>query len=260
MSWLGIANNQTVSFDNLQDAVTTGYFYALASIPSSLEQITKVDASTYVSIDTAYAPYAAKTSNQLVVKSDLKPIFSYSGTFYYNLGVKFFWYGWDTDFNACSNYSTADSTLISWNGTLGIGTLVFIPNCSVDTSIDPYYVIFFSGVAYWVTLIDEYYDPTTGTCAYSITDIGTCPCEITVNLNVNNGGGGYITVTNQDTFVDYTITAADASGVGQVPAGSYVVTDYGLNVFCPPPLIISVSPMSFSGGCGSTVNIDIGCN
>jgi hypothetical protein len=80
MSWLGIANNQTVSFNNLQDAVTTGYFYALASIPSSLEQITKSDASTYVSIDTAYAPYAAKASNQLVVKSDLLAVFPCGAT------------------------------------------------------------------------------------------------------------------------------------------------------------------------------------
>ena len=71
MSWAGLATNQTVSFNNLQNAVTTGYFYALTTIPTSLEQITKSDASTYVSIDTAYAPYAAKSSNQLVVKSDL---------------------------------------------------------------------------------------------------------------------------------------------------------------------------------------------
>jgi hypothetical protein len=71
MSWAGIANNQTVSFNNLQDAVTTGVFTALTSIPSSSEQITKSDASTYVDIDTSYPPYAAKTSSQLVVKSDL---------------------------------------------------------------------------------------------------------------------------------------------------------------------------------------------
>jgi hypothetical protein len=82
MSWAGIANNQTVSFNNLQDAVTNGYFVALTTIPASQEQITKSDASTYVNIDTSYAPYAAKASNQLVVKSNLRPI-SYSYTIYY---------------------------------------------------------------------------------------------------------------------------------------------------------------------------------
>ena len=72
MSWAGIANNQCISFNNLQDAVTTGVFVLKAAIPVSLEQITKTDADTYVYINTAYGPYAAKASNQLVVKSDLQ--------------------------------------------------------------------------------------------------------------------------------------------------------------------------------------------
>ena len=73
MSWASIANNQCISFNNLQDAVTTSVFALKAAIPVSLEQITKTDADTYVYIDTAYGPYAAKASNQLVVKSDLQP-------------------------------------------------------------------------------------------------------------------------------------------------------------------------------------------
>jgi hypothetical protein len=260
MSWLGLANNQTISFNNLQDAVTTGYLYALTTIPSSLEQITKADASTYVSIDTAYSPYASKASNQLVIKSNIKPVFQYSGTLYYNIDFKFFWEGWDSSSNACSNYSSGSSATVNWNGTLGIGTLVFIPNCNLDLSSLPYYVIYYGGTAYWVTFLDEYYDPTTNTCAYSIVDIAVCTCEITVNLNITGGGGGYITVTNQDTFVSYTITAADASGVGYVPGGSfYDVTDFGLTVPCTSPLVATVSPTFFSGGCGDTVNIDIAC-
>ena len=259
MSWLGLANNQTVSFNNLQDAVTTGYFYALTTIPTGLEQITKSDANTYVSIDTSYSPYASKSSNQLVVKSNLKPIFQYSGTFYYNFDSKG-WFGWDTETDACNNYPTASSITINWNGTLGIGTVLFIPNCTLDLSTLPYYIVYYSGTAYWVTLLDEYYDPTTNTCAYSITDIAVCTCEITVNLNITGGGGGYITVTNQDTFASYTITAADATGVGTVPAGSfYDVTDFGLNVPCTSPLVATVSPTFFYGDCGSTVYIDIAC-
>lgn len=72
MSWAGLANNQTISFNNLQDAVTNSpNFIAKQAIPVSLEQITKTDANDYVFIDTAYSPYAAKASNQLVVKTDL---------------------------------------------------------------------------------------------------------------------------------------------------------------------------------------------
>ena len=73
MSWAGIASNQTISFNNLQDAVTTGVFALKNTIPSSTEQITKADADYYVYIDTAYGPYASKASNQLVVKSNLQP-------------------------------------------------------------------------------------------------------------------------------------------------------------------------------------------
>jgi hypothetical protein len=72
MSWAGIANNQCISFNNLQDAVTTGVFALKNSIPVSTEQITKADADYYVYIDTAYGPYASKASNQLVVKSNLQ--------------------------------------------------------------------------------------------------------------------------------------------------------------------------------------------
>jgi hypothetical protein len=71
MSWAGLANNQIVSFNNLQDAVTNGYFTALATIPVSNEEITKTDASTYVNCDPTYYLFAAKTSNQLIAKRDL---------------------------------------------------------------------------------------------------------------------------------------------------------------------------------------------
>lgn len=71
MSWAGIASNQGVSCNNLQDAVNTSVFVLKSAIPVSTKQITKAEADTYVQIDTTYAPYAAKVSYQLVVKSDL---------------------------------------------------------------------------------------------------------------------------------------------------------------------------------------------
>lgn len=82
MSWAGIANNQCVSFANLKDAVDTGVFISKTTQSTSLEQITKDDANNYVYIDTSYAPYAAKTSNQLVVKSDLRGGFILYGASY----------------------------------------------------------------------------------------------------------------------------------------------------------------------------------
>jgi len=72
MPWNDLANNQTISFNNLQNAVNNGIFSAKTSIPVSTEQITKNDANIYVNINTSFPPYAAKSSNQLVVKSDLQ--------------------------------------------------------------------------------------------------------------------------------------------------------------------------------------------
>jgi len=77
MSWAGISSNQCVSCNNLQDAVNNGVFVLKSTIPSSTKQITKSEANTYVYIDTSYAPYAAKASNQLVVKSNLVAITVY---------------------------------------------------------------------------------------------------------------------------------------------------------------------------------------
>lgn len=71
MAYSSVANNQTVSLDNLKDAVTSGIFLQLTTIPTGNKQVTKSEASTYVNCATYYAPFANKASNQLVVKSDL---------------------------------------------------------------------------------------------------------------------------------------------------------------------------------------------
>ena len=82
MGWDNLASNQTISFTNLADAVALGYFIQKAAIPDSNEQITKADADAKVYLDTSYSPFANKASNQLVVKSNLRPI-SYAYTIYY---------------------------------------------------------------------------------------------------------------------------------------------------------------------------------
>jgi hypothetical protein len=111
MSWSSIASNQCVSFENLQDAVTTGVFALKNTIPSGTpakyEQTTKADADFYVFIDTSYPSYAAKASNQLVVKENLQPPPSTSTTtttttasFY---TYRLYGFGYGSAFDACSN-------------------------------------------------------------------------------------------------------------------------------------------------------------
>jgi hypothetical protein len=71
MGWFDITSNQTVSFTNLKDGAEKGILLAKTTIPISNKQITKAEADTYIYLDTSYAPYAGKTSNQLVVKNNL---------------------------------------------------------------------------------------------------------------------------------------------------------------------------------------------
>lgn len=72
MSWSGLADNQCISFNNLQDAVNNGIFTAIASIPVSEQQITKAAATSDIIIPNPnYPPYANKTNNQLLVKADI---------------------------------------------------------------------------------------------------------------------------------------------------------------------------------------------
>jgi hypothetical protein len=107
MSWAGLASNQCISFNNLQNAVTTGVFTLKNTIPVSTEQITKSDADFYVFIDTAFGPYASKASNQLVVKSNLQPPPTTTTTTttasYYT--YRLYGFGYGDPFDACSNQS-----------------------------------------------------------------------------------------------------------------------------------------------------------
>jgi hypothetical protein len=84
-------------------------------------------------------------------------------------------------------------------------------------------------------------------------------CEITVNLNVSDGGGASLTYINDDTLVEYTVTAFDATGAMQVPAGSYTFVSYVKNVPCPSPLMPVVTPLNFTSGCNTSVQVQIGC-
>lgn len=72
MSWASIASNQAVTGNNLLNAVSLGIFVGKSTIPATNECITKVEADNYVFINTGKPSYAAKASNQLVVKNDLE--------------------------------------------------------------------------------------------------------------------------------------------------------------------------------------------
>jgi len=73
MSWKSISGNQTVSRANLQNAIDTGVFISRNGVPGTEtnRQITKANAQNYVYTWDLYPSFRDKTSNQLVVKSNL---------------------------------------------------------------------------------------------------------------------------------------------------------------------------------------------
>jgi hypothetical protein len=134
MSWAGIAANQGVSRNNLQDAVNTSVFTIKNTIPAGLKQITKTEAAFYVNIDQGYAPYAGKASNQLVVKSNLIACtalsYSYTLYYFYTDGPAFY-AGYTTSAAACAA-TTPSITLYSSSSTISVGAALYTDPCGYD--------------------------------------------------------------------------------------------------------------------------------
>jgi hypothetical protein len=78
MSWASLVANETVTFAEANNAIAVGAFVGLAGFSSTAECMTKSDASTYLNVDTSYAPFAALASNELVVKSNLRTVGYYT--------------------------------------------------------------------------------------------------------------------------------------------------------------------------------------
>jgi hypothetical protein len=166
MSWASIASNQCVSFNNLQDAVTTGVFTLKNAIPVSLEQITKADANYHVYINTSYGPYASKASNQLVVKSNLQAIT------YFILA-----YNISDPAEACTLYE-ASQYFASYGSVLQNGTIIYTDSGLTNPAPVGYYS---DGVNSWYI--------SGGGLAGLLSSQAPCstpPCECYVLYNNDN--------------------------------------------------------------------------
>jgi len=234
MSWAGIATNQCVSLNNLQDAVTTGVFVLKNTIPAGTKQITKSEANNYVNLNSSYAPFAAKSFNQLVVKSNLQPCVNlpYSFTLYYNYSDgDYFFAGFTTPSAACS--STTAITVYSSSSTITVGTQLYIDSCGsiqlYASSYDGGYPYFKIGSSYvtfenWDATLTGYVVRTIDDCGGGLAtinistnaslDILLYQSSMTVNgvavVNVsgvdpNSPGNGGSVQTNQIGFYDITV-------------------------------------------------------
>jgi hypothetical protein len=124
MAYNDLEQNQTISFNNLQSGVAQGVFTAKTTIPSSLKQITKTEANTYVNINTSLPSYAAKASNQLVTKEDLSGITSTSPYIMYGVAGTAAYKSTDggNTFTALSGLTSA----YNWMGIAGDSTGTYI--------------------------------------------------------------------------------------------------------------------------------------
>lgn len=131
--WNSLQGNQTVSFNNLQDAVNKGIFFPVRSIPASNEQITKADADFYVLLNNVYPPYANKANNQLVVKSDIalpnSAVIRFVGFVDGNFTPLI---GYETSGQSCSvGAGATEAATVYYSGTLGNGTVLYITPSAV---------------------------------------------------------------------------------------------------------------------------------
>ena len=140
MAYSDLQLNQTLSFNNLQSGVTQGYFVAITAIPVSAKQITKAEASTYVNINTALPSYAAKASNQLVVRDNLQgvtDVFPYTIYALADIGGIGDYYGWisidgGNNFNMLAVYPSATWTEIAGDVT---GTYMAVVNNTINNQV-----------------------------------------------------------------------------------------------------------------------------
>lgn len=184
MPWSSLANNQTVSFANLNDAVETGIFAAKQAVPINNRQITKADAEAYVYLNTAYAPFANKASNQLVVKSNLTTISApYSYTLrYQGIDIKGnSIYGWDTAAAACS--ATTFQTLTVWSPDSTLTSSSKLYATSNGGGFNLYGYSTFNNY-YKIVQTDQWINLTIDFTDYymNVTAIGACPSNVNVMI------------------------------------------------------------------------------
>jgi len=225
MSWAGIANNQCVSCENLQNAVSTGVFTLKNTIPSSTpakyKQVTKDEAEYYVNLNTAYAPLAAKTFNQLVVKSNLQgcTTLPYSYVIYFE-SQEDGYYGWTASGDACTAAEPNALTVYSSSSSITAGAALYVDSCGTEqlsaTSYDTSYPYFRYASSY---ITFENWDATNR--GYVVRSVTACfASTVTLDWAVGAQSGGNLTILNVSgtELIDVNSTAGSVqSGTLTIP-------------------------------------------
>lgn len=225
MSWAGLASNQCVSCNNLQDAVNTSVFVLKNSIPVSTKQITKAEAENYVYINTI----PSKTSNQLVVKSNLTAasLLPYSYTIFYSIRDGDAIEGFNTSGEACAA-STYSDTVYSSSSTIGVGTALYFDAYGTEpviATIIQYYRIGSNYITF------ETLPPPYVSGGNVINSIGTCVISYTISWSLTDVTTGYATLEIVKNGSAIVIQSGDGSGSFSVTSSD--VISYNLSATSP---------------------------
>ncbi len=175
MSWNSLANNQCISFNNLQDACNQLLFFSTQPIPSSDFQITKQNFQDYILVPDSvsnYPPFVNKAQNQLVVKSDIEV------------------YGNAT---LVPNYGIYFTGLDYYDFSTQIPTGLFTYPVTSTTTTQYYSSFGLSGFSYLYVSVD-------GT---STSPQGFVSVQVSVNGNVVGSGSFFYTSGAQSTVVSF---------------------------------------------------------
>ena len=222
MSWSGLAVNQAISYNNLQDAVTNSVFVATGtSIPVSNKIVTKNNIGNYIYYDPSNTTLQPKASNQTIAKRDLMPAANNTATLYYTNNSHGFLSGWNISANACANYAGGSTISIYYAGSFGVGT--YIQFSGLITQVNGSLNYFYIG-GNWVQLADDdngnVYVTGIGTCSGTSNSLSynfTSACtnyvfNIYKNgsllVNATTGVSGNLSYSSGDTFRIFTSLSA----------------------------------------------------
>lgn len=234
MSWSGLANNQTISYNNLQDAVNNGVFTLVSSISATNQESTKQYVSDHVSgYDTSYPSYAIKKNNQLLVKGDIYN----PGDFTLSPQYGMYFTGLTCTGAPSFTFNVTSQTTLQYTGTIPAQTITVNLNGSSIAG----YPLNVSLILNSVTILD---------CA-TISSGGAQSKTLVLPNNINSpstlrisiGSGSCSVSPPPITFTNTSIgaTAISSTGQYQYAAGTkylysaaekgymYISSDYGVN-------------------------------
>ena len=206
MSWASISNNQTISYNNLQDAVNNGIFTLSLAIAATQQQCTKQYLSSHVSgFDPNYPPYALKKDNQLLVKSDVYN----PGSFTLSPQYGMYFTGLTCTGAPSFTFNVTTQTTLTFNGTIPAQTI----SVNLNGSSFVGYPLNLSLVLNSVTVLDCATITGGGAQTKTLTLANTITGPNTLRISI--GGGACSPTPPPVSFTNISVGAAAISSTGQ---------------------------------------------